>query len=421
MTRQALTRRDALKSAMASAAAVAAPAVIPASALGRAGQAPPSERVRLGHIGVGARGRMLFSASQNRPNIQSVAVADCYQDRREELAARIEGEAYADFRRILDRDDIDGVVVATPDHWHVPIAILAAKAGKDVYLEKPLGLTIGQGLACKRVLEEEERVFQYGTQQRSAAHHHFGKDLVRSGKLGQLKAIEIRIPNGGRGGSNEHAPVPEGFDYDMWLGPAPEAPYTVDRCRPKGTYWVYDHSIGYLAGWGAHPLDVMVLCYDGDQAGPFTVEGTGVIPGEGLFNTVIDWDLKLKMADGVRVTVKPGSNSTKFIGVDGKLELSRHSIRTFPENLRGDLPPNNLMKNTVRQVQDFADCIRSRNPTKSPIADSLRSDIVSHLCDIAIRTGERITWDPASHSLTEGDSAARSMINRPARTPWDIV
>ena len=134
-----------------------------------------------------------------------------------------------------------------------------------------------------------------------------------------------------RGGSIDEAPVPAGFDYDMWLGPAPKVPYTVDRCKPQGTYWIYDQSIGYLAGWGAHPLDILVWCYDGDQAGPYTVEGTGVVPTEGLYDTVYNWDMTLQMADGVKITFRPGSDSTKFIGTEARLELTRGSFAPFPK------------------------------------------------------------------------------------------
>ncbi len=243
------SRRDALKSGCAVTAGLAVPAFIRSTALGDANTPPPSDRVTLGHIGVGGRGSFLLQATQKGRGIQSVAVADCYEDRREAAAAAIAGTAYADFRRILDRKDIDGVIVATPDHWHVPIAVMAAQAGKDVYLEKPMGLTLEQDLRCQTIFREQNRIFQYGTQQREAKHQQFGRELIRSGKLGELQAIEVQAPNGGSGGSTESAAVPPGFDYEMWLGPAPRTPYAVDRCKPKGTYWIYDQSIGYLAGW----------------------------------------------------------------------------------------------------------------------------------------------------------------------------
>ncbi len=417
-----LTRRDVLKAGCAAAAGFAMPTVIPSSALGNQETAAASERVTLGHIGVGGRGRFLFNLTQQHgQGIQSVAVADCYQDRRDSAAEVIKGKAYADFRDILARDDIDGVIVATPDHWHVPIAIMAARAGKGAYVEKPLGLTIEQTLACRQVFQEEKQVFQYGTQQREAEHQKFGRQLVLDGKLGQLKAIEVKAPNGGKGGSTEAAPVPAGLDYNMWLGPAPEVDYTVDRCKPPGTYWVYDQSIGYLAGWGAHPLDILVWCYQGDQTGPFSVEGTGVVPADGLYNAVIDWDMKLTMADGVKITFGAGSDSTKFIGSDANLELTRSSIRTNPTELVDkQLPGNNHGLNGAQHIQGFADAIREGGQTSSHVVDAMRSDIISHLCDIAVRTGEKITWDPKQQQLVGASAEAGAMLSRPMRAPWTL-
>ena len=418
-----VSRRAALKSTCAALAGLAVPNIIPSSALGDAHHRPASERVTLGHIGVGERGSFLLEVIQGSPGIQSLAVADCFQQRREQAASLIDGDAYSDFLHLLDRQDIDGVVIATPDHWHVPIAIMSARAGKDVYVEKPLGLSIEQNLVCQKVCQDEKRVFQYGTQQREARHIQAGREIFLSGQLGELKAIEVQAPNGERGGSTVTAQVPAGFDYDMWLGPAPKVPYTVDRCRAEGgSYWCYDYSIGYIAGWGAHPLDVMVWCYDGDLSGPYSVEGTGVVPTEGLFDTIVDWEMMLRMADGVKVAFKASqTNSTKFIGTDGKLELTRNSIRTFPKELRPEgIPANDHETNVVRHLENFADCIRSRKVANSPIEESVRSDVMSHLCDIAIRTGEKIIWDPAKQQILEGSDQAKAMASRPMRAPWTL-
>lgn len=421
MSMPSVSRRVVLQAGCAAAARFAVPTIIPATALGRDGSVPPNERVALGHIGVGVRGSSLLKATQRDPSIQSVAIADCFESRRESAAAAIGGKAYADFRDLLDRKDIDGVIIATPDHWHVPIAVMAARAGKDVYVEKPLGLSLEQDIVCRSVFHDERRVFQYGTQQREAKHQQVGRDIIRSGRLGRLTAIEVKAPNGGAGGSTEVAPVPPGFDYAMWLGPAPEAPYTPDRCKPPGTYWINDHAIGYLAGWGAHPLDIAVWCHDGDLAGPFTVEGTGTIPDQGLYDTVYDWSATLEMADGVKITFKPGTDSTKFIGTDARLELTRNSIRGFPVDIVPEgLPPNSHADNTARHIEVFAESIRSRRAPSSPIDDAFRSDVMSHLCNIAIRTGEKITWDPAKRALVDASDKARGMFSRPMRAPWTL-
>jgi glucose-fructose oxidoreductase len=419
MNDRRISRRTALKLGMAG---IAVPTLISSSALGDASTSPASERVTLGHIGVGMRGRQILGYIKGQPGLQSLAVSDCFEGNREHAAQLTGAEAYSDFRRLLDRKDIDGVIIATPDHWHVPIALLAADAGKDVYVEKPLAICIEQDLICQKAFQANKRVFQYGTQQREAKHIQAGREIIRSGKLGKLEAIEVKAPNGQQGGSTIEAPKPAGFDYDMWLGPAPLAPFTLDRCKAGGgSYWCYDYSIGYLGGWGAHPLDVMVWCYDGDQAGPYTVEGTGVVPSEGLFNTVIDWNMEIRMSDGVKVTFTVGDNSTKFIGSDGKVELTRVAIRTSPKSwLPEGLPPHNHGRDVARHVANFAECIRTRETPLSNVADAVRSDVISHLCDIAVRTGEKITWDPLQQQLVGPGVRGSGMLSRPLRQPWSV-
>ncbi|HID77854.1 MAG TPA: Gfo/Idh/MocA family oxidoreductase [Planctomycetaceae bacterium] len=413
-----LTRRALLKGAAA--AGVAAPWVVPSTALGNGEKSAASERVTLGHIGAGGRGRGLLRGFMQCRDAQPVAVADPKQQNREGAATLIKGEAYRDFRELLARDDVDAVVVATPDHWHVPIAVYAARAGKDAYVEKPLGISVEQDLLCRKAFREAKRVFQYGTQQRSMAHCRFGCQLVRSGRIGKVERIEVVAPNGGSGGSTKEIPVPPSFDYDMWLGPAPWAPYTADRCKPPGTYWIYDYSIGYLAGWGAHPLDIMVWGSDADLAGPYTVQGTGVIPTEGLYNTVYDWDMKIQMAD-VEVTFKPGGDSTRFIGPDGWIEIRRGGIAADPPSLlKSKIGPGDVrLMESRRQDQNFIDAVKSRSDPVSPIEDAVRSDVISHLCDIAVRTGRKITWDPQREEIVD-DPEASKMLTRPMRDPWTL-
>ncbi len=405
----------------AAAAAVAAPYVITSAALGNAEKPPASERVALGHIGVGNQGGTLFHCFQNCHGVQSVAVADAYKDRREAYARACGGKPYADFRDLLARNDIDGVVIATPDHWHVAIANAAARAKKDAYVEKPLGLTLAQDLACRKVFQENQRVFQYGTMQRSSDHCRLGCELVRSGRIGKVHAIEVVAPNGGAGGSTREAPIPSTLDYDTWLGPAPRSPFTNSRCNPPGTYWIYDYSIGYLAGWGAHPLDIMVWGSDADLAGPMVFEGTGDIPTKGLYNTVYNWDVKVRMADGVEMTFKAGGDLTKFIGPDGWVAVSRYGIDAQPKSLlKSVLGPKDVhLLKSENHYQNYVDAIKSRGPTVSPLADAVRSDIISQISDIAVRTKRKITWDPKREVIV-GDDEAAKMLTRPMRPPWTI-
>lgn len=400
---------------------VAAPCVITSAALGNAQKLPASERVTLGHIGTGGQGGFLFRMFQACKGCQSVAVADCYSDRREAYARMCNGKAYRDFRELLARKDIDAVVVATPDHWHVPVALAAARAGKDTYVEKPLGVTVEECLAARRVFVETGRVFQYGTQQRSSAHCRFGCELVRSGRIGKVHTLEVVAPDGGSGGSTQVMPVPPHLDYEMWCGPSPVRPYTPDRCKPPGTYWIYDYSIGYLGGWGAHPLDIMVWGCDADIAGPLTVEGTGIIPTEGLYDTVYHWDMKIEMAGGVKMTFKPGGDSTKFIGTEGWVRIWRGGIDAQPKSLlTSKIGPNDVhLAESNNHYQNFIDAVKSRKPPVSTLEDAVRSDLISQLCNIAVRVQRKITWDPKQGTIV-GDAEAARLMRRDMRAPWTL-
>ena len=206
-------------------------------------------------------------------------------------------------------------------------------------MEKPLGICVEQDLLCRKVFQEHERVFQYGTQQRSSAHCRLGCWLVGNGFIGEIRALEVLAPNGGTGGSTQEVPVPPGFDYETWLGPAPAKPYTADRCHPQGTYWIYDQSIGYLGGWGAHPLDILVWGCMSTRPDPGPSRAAARFPTTGLYDTVYDWDMKLTFTGGVTMTFKPGRDSTKFIGTEGWIRIWREGW---------DAEPKSLLKETGR-------------------------------------------------------------------------
>ena len=404
------TRRRFLAGA---AAAAAAPLILPSSVLGDEKKAPPSDRVGVGHIGVGGQGGGLRGIGGCR-GAQSVAVCDAYKSRRGP-------NGYADFRELLAREDVDAVVVATPDHWHVPIAIAAAKAGKDMYVEKPLGVCIAEDLLCRDAIKRYGRVFQYGTQQRSSAHCRFGCELVRNGRIGKVHTIEVVAPNGGRGGSLATAPVPDDLDYEMWIGPAPMVPYTPGRCRTPGTYWIYDYSIGFLGGWGAHPLDILVWGYDTHLAGIAEVEGTGVIPRDGLYDTVIDWDIRIQYANGVKLRFTPGGDYTKFIGTEGWVGISRGGIQAEPKSLlKSTIGPDEIhLIESNGHGQNFIDGVVTRQQPVSNIDDAVHSDIISLLSDITVRAGRKIRWDPVKETILDDGQAAR-MMARAYRAPWRL-
>ncbi len=437
MNTKVLTRRGFLRRAGgAIAGAVAAPGIITSGALGDAARAPASERVTLGHIGVGGRGGGLLRGFLGLGDVQSVAVCDPFRSKREAWAEQVDAHyadqagvgadrgcaAYNDFRELLARDDIDGVVIATHDGWHVPITMAAARAGKDMYVEKPLGMSVEQGKALRETLQRYGTIFQYGTQQRSMRHCRFACELVRNGRVGQIQSIEVIAPGGSSGGSTEPIPVPDDLDYDMWLGPAPVTPYTSDRCSTSGSYFIYDNSLGFVAGWGAHPLDILDWAHGSDDVVPVEYEGTGTVPTEGLFDTITTWDVSCRYADGVPMAFRSGpTDLTKFVGSEGWVAISRGGIDAEPKSLLTSViaPHETRLVESVNHGQNFVDSMRTRTPAASPVESAVRSDTISHLSDIAVRTGRRVQWDPGQETII-GDETARRMLSRPMRSPWRL-
>jgi hypothetical protein len=427
-----LTRRHFLKSAGALGAAVAFPTIIPGSVLGANA---PSKRVALGHIGVGGQGGGVMSGLLGLPQGTSVAVCDPFKDRREQAARQVEQRyadrraqgsykgcrAYRDFRELLACDDIDAVVVATPDHWHVPIAIAAVRAGKDVYVEKPLGISMEHDKAMREAVHQCQAVFQYGTQQRSFDQHcGFAAELVRNGYIGDLKAVHVIAPNGETGGQAVPQPVPEGLDYDLWLGPAPVTPYTTDRVIGTGRWHIYDYAIGFIAGWGAHPLDI---AHWGCPHIPVEYEGSGRIPTDGLFDTVVDWNVRGRYAGGAEYTLKTGGDLTTFVGTKGWVAAGRGrgTLRAEPASLLSvKIKPEEIhLLQENNHYGDFLNCVLTRRTPVSNIDSAVQSDFMSHLGDIAVRTGRKIRLDPAKEQIV-GDDAAARMMKRTMRAPWTI-
>lgn len=425
------SRREFLKATSAAAAAAwAFPAIVPASVLGANA---PSKRVALGHIGVGGQGGGLLGGFMGLPQGQTVAICDPIRQRREAAAKRVESyyaasrgkegysgcATYNDWREMLARKDIDAVVVATPDHWHVPVAAAAVRAGKDVYVEKPLGLSMEQDKAIREIVHRYGAIFQYGTQQRSFNQHcGFACELLQNGYIGDLKAIHVVAPDGSTGGKAEPQPVPDGLDYDLWLGPAPYAPYTHDRVFGTGRWFIYDYAIGFLGGWGAHPLDI---AHWGYPHIPVEYEGTGTIPTEGLFDTVVNWNVRGRYASGVEFTLKAGPDETRFVGTKGWVAASRGRILAEPNSLLSvKIKPGEIhLLQERHHYQNFLNCVLTRKTPVSNIDSAVQSDFMSHLADIAIRTGRKIQWDPAKETII-GDEAATRMMRRPMRAPWSL-
>ena len=385
-------------------------------------------------------------------DVRFVAVSDTYSDRRERARAQLNqhyggqvAEAYGDFRDVLKRDDVDGVVVCTPDHWHVPVALYAARAGKDMYVEKPLGVSMVWAGELRKAVKRFGNVFQYGTQQRSGSAFRRACELVRNGYIGDIERIEAWCPDISEQfnafhvkqyGSTEPVPVPKTLDYDMWTGPAPMRPYTVDRCTCFGTYHCYDFALGFIAGWGAHPLDIAQWGMDLDHTSPVSYEGTGTIPTRGLYDTTSQWDIHCTYANGLPMrfmserTAKSVvmsyrkkwiTHGTTFFGTDGWVSVDRTGLYTSdPKLTQVKLKTNEVhLYNSPAQDRNFVDCIKTRKPTISPLESAIRSDTISHMADICVRVGRPIKWDPKREAIID-DRQATQLLNRTMRSPWSL-
>lgn len=440
-----LSRRNFLKGLSA---AVIAPTVIPSSVLGKNA---PSNRVNVALIGTGGRGNDLLREFTKVDDAQIIAVCDCFKDRRERTRKALndlyQGQvvtAYADFLEVLELKDVDAVVVATPDHWHVPVAIAAARAGKDMYVEKPLGVSLKWAQILRKTARRHKTVFQYGTQQRSNEKFRRACELVRNGYIGEVQRIDAwcsdissQFPNFHvpQYGSTEPAPVPEGFDYDRWLGPAPEKPYTVDRCTNYGAYHTYDYALGFIAGWGAHPLDIAQWGLDADHTSPVRYEGTGSVPTKGLYDTVDSWDMNCTYASGVKMrfmghrvaepvvsAYRPWKDhGTTFFGSEGWVSVDRSELHASNPNLLAiELKPGDQrLRAPESHATDFITCVKSGETPISSLEAAIRSDTISHMCDISIRLGRPIEWNPEKERI-ENDEEAAKYLDRPLRKPWNL-
>jgi len=416
-----LSRREFLKaSAVTTGAAVAWPAIVPSSVFGANA---PSNRITIGCIGLGGQGRGNMNNFKGNPGSQVVAVCDVDADHREKArqAAGLSPKAsYNDFRDLLARDDVDAVSIATPDHWHVPTSIAAVRAGKDVYCEKPLTLTIAEGRALADEVERYGRVLQTGSQQRSSSRFRFACELVRNGRIGRVKTVRVGIP-----GNNKKCeltwtaePVPQGLDYDFWLGPAPWAPYHHQRCHYQFRF-ILDYSGGQVTNWGAHHLDIAQWGLGMDDSGPVEIYGQGEFPKTGLFTTATKVYFEATYANGVKLICSTGGSSTRFEGTEGWVEVSRGSLKTSPESLKTTtIGPNEIhLYDSRNHAQNFLDCVKSR---RQPICNAEvghRSSTICHLGNIAMLLNRRLRWDPKAEQFI-GDSEANRMTWRPRRSPW---
>ena len=396
----------------------------------------PNDRPNIALIGCGGQGRYDTTLAAKFANV--VAVCDVDSKHAEEASKQFGGaKAYKDFRKLLERDDIHAIINGTPDHWHTLINITAMKAGKDVYSEKPLTLTIDEGKRLVAVAKETQRILQTGSQQRSDARFRLACELVRNGRLGQLKHVITSLPAGPRRGPFSPAPVPPELDWDFWQGQTPMVPYVRERCHGSFRYW-WDYSGGTMTDWGAHHNDIALWGLGLERSGPLTIQGRPLIEMiPGGFTASAEYRVEYTYANGVTHTCqstsgngpdgsvhgtpKPGEmpHGVRFEGAGGWIFVTRGKIEASnPALLTEPLPANApRLYASDHHMGNFFDCIRSRKP---PICDAEighRSVALCHLGVISIRLGRKLNWDPAGEQFVN-DSAADKWLAREQRKPW---
>ncbi len=457
-----LTRRDFLKHTTGLALSAAAfPSLVPAAALGKPGKVAPSDRVVVGCIGVGPQGQGVMSNFLNQKSAQVVAVCDVMTSHLEQARTRVnqhyqnnDCRGYGDLREVVAREDIDAFLVATPDHWHVPAALAAVRAGKDVYVEKPLGIHLAEDWALRKEVHRRKRVFQFGTQQRSSRIFRFACELVRNGRIGKLKHINVWSPASAPGGSTEVVPVLPGLNYDFWLGPAAFRPHTQYLCEGPGaqkTWWyISQFAVGFIAGWGIHPMDIAAWGGGDLLSGPVEIEGRGTFHAQGACDTATAWNVDMKFGSGVTLRFEGAPNwanpdaptcdlwthkqewsqryrritdhGTAFEGTDGWVHVDRSGINLQQESLI-DQDENAFKVQLTRSpdhVRNFLDCVKSRAQTVAPIDESVWSDNLCQVSDLALRLNRKLVWDPKKERFIGDPGANLRLRPRPMRAPWHL-
>ncbi len=439
------TRRGFLKTA---GAVIAAPAIVSGRVFG---QNAPGNRINVAMIGCGNQSRADLPAMLRMDDVQVVAVCDV--NRRSDGYARPEHvlgrepardktnehyaaktksgsykgcDAYSDFREVLDRPDIDAVVVTLPDHWHALVTVMACEAGKDVYCQKPMSLTIHDGQQMVTAVRKHNRILQTGSQYRSNGTVRKMAELVRNGRIGEVTKA-VAIINGSDAGAApgwKPAPVPAGFDYDMWLGPAPQAPYHKDRCFYRFRFNL-DYSGGQVTNTGAHAVDIIQMCLGTDGTGPVEFEDAGSVwPGEGYFyTTAMESHFRSRYASGVVLechTMSPGFGA-RIEGTEGWVQFTNGQLQASSDAiLASTIGPNEIhLPVSGNHYRNFIDSVKSRQDPIEPVEVGHRTASICHLGNIAMRLKRKIVWNPELEQIT-GDDEANAMLQRPYRGPWKI-
>ena len=426
MKRIHLTRRSFIKGAIASGVA---PTFIPAHLLGADS---PSNKITVGFIGVGGHGvghNLKHYLRQNDARVLTVCDVDrsrmpAAKERVDEKYGNKDCSMTTDFREVLARPDIDTVMISTPDHWHTLMSVLAVRAGKDVQCEKPT-LTIDEGKILVNEIRRHKKVFQTSTEDRSVPVYHRMAELVRNGRIGTLEKIEVVLPKQPTvPGDPTPQPIPEDLDYDMWLGPAPEAPYTKDRVHFHFR-WIWDYSGGIICDWGTHLFDTAQWANNTERSGPIEIDGKGTHWEGGLYDTVKDYDVTYRYQNGVVMTCNSGNPSVKFYGTKGWVgnEGWRGDLQaSSPKILNSVIEPGEirLFTNPAGEHRNFLNCVKTRKDPYFPVDIGHRISTVCHLANLSIKLGRPLKWDPELEQF-KNDEEATQLMSRPMRQPWSLV
>ena len=435
--RSNITRRDFLRSATSAAAAAAFPHWVPASALGRDGAAAPSERIAIGLIGTGNINTRHREAFLVEKDARIVAVCDPITSRREAYLRRINQvpghagcTACCDFRELLARPDIDAVCIGTPDHWHAPQAIAAMHAGKDVYVEKPLTYAVAEGRRVIEVAASSGRVLQTGLQRRSMPPFRYACELVRNGRIGRLTHTEVGIVGIHYATKPQQvfptAPVPEGMDYDLWLGPAAWAPFCPERIINYYWYHILDYSRGFIPANGVHFVDIAQWAI-GDEVKPVEVSTpVAVAPSGGMVDAITEWQSDVVYQNGVRMSFssegKPHPDGIRFVGAEGWIHINGGGAMTASREsiLTSVIRPDEVhLYSTSGPHRNFLDCIRTRRATAASAEIGHHATTTCNLVEIAGRLGRSLKWNARTERFV-GDEAANRSLSQPMRSPWRV-
>jgi predicted dehydrogenase len=428
-------RRGFLKGAAG--LAVGFPYLIPSSAMGKAGAVAPSNRIVMGAIGTGSMGKGDLGGFLGNREVQVVGVCDVDLDHVNQAKKMVDGKygnddcaVYGDYRDLIARGDLDTVMHALPDHWHGIVSVACAQAGLDIHGQKPLARTIKGGRAICDAVQRYGRIWQTGSWQRSVGHFHKAAELVRNGRIGKVKYVEVGLPNGHGSSVFPQTEVPKNLDYDKWLGPAPWRDYTgFGGGRVHWNWrWVMDYSGGQLTDWAGHHVDIAHWGLGFDEEGPVKIyDAKGVYPKDGTYDVPTAYKFTCKYANGVDIVVANAaqlehSMGPCWYGEDGKwIHVNRGGVQASDDSiLKETIGPGEIkLYKSTNHLQNFIDCVKTRKATITPAETAHRSISVALLGEIAMLTEKDLDWDPKKEVFTN-DEAANRYLSRPMRSPWHL-